>query len=269
MVFAISIQKMEVTYAALADSYYLNALAYIDDVLQPMNIYTIQCLILIAQYSLLTPTRSPVYHIIGLATRICLQLGLTSETSIMASIHASNALEQDMRRRMVWCVFNMELALAHSLGRPSGFAIYENNFDVKFFSLMDDEDITPHGIMSDRPCEKKIMCFHFFQMRLLQAEIRRTLYQTKREEPRNDDHEWHKSMRAKIDIWYKNTPEKPNWSKSWYVCLGHMTCWLSRRNVDHFLVVAFSYFKLSPGTTWKTFGNKRVVVTLPSGTVFY
>lgn len=215
MVLAISIQKMDPEYSGLADSYYLAAMTYIEEVIKPMSIYTIQCLILIAQYSLLTPTRAPIYHIIGLATRICFALDLASESTIMYGTDPNNALEQDMRRRMVWCVFNMELALAHSLGRPSGFAIKEDSFGVRFFSLVDDRHITTTGITSNKSCEKKIMCEHFFHMRLLQAEIRRVLYQTKRPQPQTDADEWFLTMQDKVDKWFTSSPVQPAWSQSW------------------------------------------------------
>ncbi len=60
MVLAISMQKLDPQYAGLADSYYLAAMPFLEDVVRPKDLKTLQCLVLIAQYSLLTPTRTAI-----------------------------------------------------------------------------------------------------------------------------------------------------------------------------------------------------------------
>jgi hypothetical protein len=101
-------------YAGLADSYYLAAMAYMEDVIRPKDLKTLQCLVLVAQYSLLTPTRTAIYYIIGLATRLCQQLGLTEEKTITqgVSLGMVNPLQLDMRRRLSWIILSMDFGLA-------------------------------------------------------------------------------------------------------------------------------------------------------------
>lgn len=218
MVLAISMQKLDTQYAGLADSYYLAAMQNVDDVIRPKDLKTLQCLVLIAQYSLLTPTKTPIYYIVGLATRLCQQLGLTEEKTIVqgVSLGLVDPLQLDMRRRLSWIVLSMEFGLAHSLGRPNGYATGQDHVDVEFFATIDDEFITPKGITSSQPSEKKIMAVHFFKMRLLQAEIRRVLYQRKRAEPKNDSHLWFKQMEEKLRAWCDASPAKPSWSRPWF-----------------------------------------------------
>lgn len=220
MVMAISMQKLDVQYAGLADSYYLAAMQMVDEVIKPKDLKTLQCLVLIAQYSLMTPTKTPIYYIVGLATRLCQQLGLSEEKTIKTGFAEGlvDPLEMDMRRRLSWIVLSMEMGLAHSLGRPNGFATSHDHVDVEFFQTVDDMYITPQGITSREPSEKKIMAVHFFKMRLLQAEIRRTLYQRKRTDPRDDQHPWFKAMEKKMRDWVDASPTKPAWSKPWYAC---------------------------------------------------
>ncbi len=219
MVLAISMQKLDVQYAGLANSYYLAAMQNVDEVIRPKDIKTLQCLVLIAQYSLMTPTRTPIYYIVGLATRLCQQLGLSEEKTIVQGLAQGlvDPLQMDMRRRLSWIVLSMEMGLAHSLGRPNGFASSHDHVDIKFFHTIDDMHITPNGIMSQEPSEKKIMAVHFFKMRLLQAEIRRVLYQRKRPEPKNDQHPWFAQMEKKMRDWLEASPAQPAWSKPWYV----------------------------------------------------
>ncbi|KFY24183.1 hypothetical protein V491_02255 [Pseudogymnoascus sp. VKM F-3775] len=218
IVLAISIQKLDPQYAGLADSYYLAAMQSVDEVVRPKDLRTLQCLVLIAQYSLLTPTKTPIYYIVGLATRLCQQLGLTEEKTIVqgVSLGQVDPLQMDMRRRLSWIVLSMEFGLAHSLGRPNGYATGQDHVDVGFFATVDDEYITPGGITTNQISEKKVMAVHFFKMRLLQAEIRRVLYQRKRSEPKNDSHPWFCQMEEKLQSWLDAAPEKPDWSKPWF-----------------------------------------------------
>jgi len=220
MVMAISLQKLGIQYAGLADSYYLAAARFFQDVIRPKDLKTLQCLVLLSQYSLLTPTRTAVYYINGLATRICQQMGLGDEATIGLGITDPQAL--DMRRRLAWIVTANEFGLAHTMGRPSGFAKGDDFIDVKFFETVDDECITPKGILPGPVSDKKLIAIHFCKMRLLQAEIRRVLYEAKRAEPNHESHPWFSQMEQKCKDWLDSTPEKPEWSKPWYVILAKL-----------------------------------------------
>jgi hypothetical protein len=213
VVLAIALQKLEKQYAGLADSYYIAAMQYIEDVIRPKDLKTLQCLALIAHYSLLTPTRTPVYYVVGLATRICHQEGLTDEATIAG--YNLNARDIDMRRRLVWVVAAMEMGLAHSMGRPSGFAKGDCSLDVGFFATVDDEHITEHGIQNAPTSTIKLVSIHFFKMRLCQAEIRRMLYEKKRPEPKTEAHPWYEHMETRIKDWLDSAPEGAKGSKQW------------------------------------------------------
>lgn len=217
MVMAISLQKLDTQYAGLADSYYLAAMQHFEDVVRPKDLKTLQCLVLIGQYSLLTPTRTAVYYIVGLSTRICQQLGLGEEKTITAgcSIGLVDPQTLDLRRRLSWIVTANEFGLAHSMGRPNGFAKGDDLMDVKLFSTVDDENITEEGIRAGPPSEKKLVSIHFCKMRLFQAEMRRILYEKKRAEPKNENHPWFAQMVERLDEWKDESPEKPEWCKPW------------------------------------------------------
>lgn len=223
MVMAISLQKLDTQYAGLADSYYLAAMQHFEDVVRSKDLKTLQCLILIGQYSLLTPTRTAVYFVIGLATRICQQLGLGEEKTISAGhdIGLVDPLTLDMRRRLSWIVTTNEFGLAQSMGRPSGFAKGNDLMDVKFFATVDDENITEDGIKPGEPCEKKLVSIHFCKMRILQAEIRRILYEKSRPQPRHEDDPWFAMMEDKLRDWRDASPEKPEWCRPWFTGRYH------------------------------------------------
>lgn len=217
MVVAISLQKPGTLYAGLADSYYLAAMQKFEDVLQTKDLKTLQCLVLLGQYSLLTPTRIPIYYVIGLATRICQQEGLASEKTINTPPYNLNPKVIDMRRRLIWTVAAMEYGLAHSMGRPNSFATGDDRLDVDFFATVDDEYITDQGIQPGPPSERKLVAIHFYKMRMCQAEIRRVLYEKKKDDPKNDQHPWFGRVERMNQDWLDNSPTSPSWCKSWYV----------------------------------------------------
>lgn len=206
MVIAISMQKMSTDYAGLADSYYLAALPYLEPALKRMDLRALQCLVLIAQYSMLTPTRTAAYWVVGMAVKLCHDLALTDESTIAADCH--NCLEIDMRRRLFWIVMSMEFGLSHSLGRPSCFSVSHDHINVKFFHQVDDKFITPDGLLPDaKPILGKCIAIHFLKMRLLQLEIRRTLYLNKRDAPVSDNDPWFHQMEDKMERWVTSCPK--------------------------------------------------------------
>ncbi|OAX81368.1 hypothetical protein ACJ72_04290 [Emergomyces africanus] len=209
LVIAISMQKLSPQYAGLADSYYLAALPFLDASIKRMDISALQCLTLIAQYSLLTPTRTAAYWVVGVAVKLAQDLGLTDEATITKPCSGPlDCLEVDMRRRLFWIITSMEYGLAHSLGRPSSFGVTHDHINVEFFSMVDDRFITRGGILpGSKPIMKKCIAIHFFKMRLLQAEIRRTLYLKKRDRPLNDKDVWFANMLAKLDHWVASCPK--------------------------------------------------------------
>lgn len=221
MVFAISLQKLDINWAGLADSYYLAAMEYFEKVVRPKDIKTLQCLALICQYSLLTPTRVAIYYVVGLAVKICQAEGLTDEKTISAgySMGLMDPLTLDMRRRLSHVIFSMDFGLAHSMGRPNGLSKSDDFMDVQSFSTVDDKFITAEGITSDEPSPRKLVSLHFYKMRLLQAEIKRQLYEQKRSEPQNETHPWFSTMEGKIQEWLEQSPQNPAWCTPWLVCM--------------------------------------------------
>ena len=224
MVIAISLQKIDTQYAGLADSYYLAALKYLEPVIKPMDLQTLQCFALMAEYSLLTPTRTAIYYVVGIAVRLAQALGYHEEKTIVRGCGdtMANPLEIDMRRRLFWCILVMEFGLSHSLGRPAMLATSQEHIDVAWFETCADEHITAAGVSPDapRPTLKKLIAIHFFKMRLLQLEIRRKLHLRKRAEPETDSDPWFVQMDAKLQEWRDAAPSQDGGhgiNKVWFI----------------------------------------------------
>lgn len=213
IVLSVSMQKLDSRYAGLADSYYLAAMPHLEESIKRKDVGALQCLALIAQYSMVTPTRAASYWVVGLASKLCQDLGLTQEATIGSPNPQTgvppNALEVDMRRRLLWIIFSMETGLAHSLGRPSAFACTFDYVDVKSFEPIDDEYIRKEGIVPGCPRSmKKRVSIHFLSMRFLQLEIRRNLYLKKRPVPKDDHDPWFFAMEQKLRKWMDSAPRE-------------------------------------------------------------
>jgi hypothetical protein len=209
IVIALSMHKLDTKFAGLADSYYLAALPFLENAIRPMNLGTLQCFALIAEYSMTTPTRTAAYWVVGLATKLLQDLGMTDEATIGLSKNGQplDAIETDIRRRVFWVTATMELGLAHSLGRPSAFAFSHDHPDVNPFLAVDDQYITTQGVVPGCPVSlTKQVAIHFMKMRYLQLEIRRILYLRKRKTPTSDSDPWFVQMIGKIHDWMANYP---------------------------------------------------------------
>ena len=221
IVIAISMQKLDTQYAGLADSYYLAALPFLEGTVRAKNIGTLQSLQLVALYSMTTPTRTAAYWIVGLATKLCQELRITDEATISYDETGGllDPLRIDMRRRLFWICLSTELGLAHSLGRPSAFAMKHSQPNVEPFLAVEDSYITPSGVvMGSKPSTRKQSAMHFMRMRLLQLEIRRTLYMNKRDAPLDDLDPWFSQMEGKLDKWLNGGPDESEGSevmKTW------------------------------------------------------
>ena len=208
MIVAIGLQRLETKWAGVADSYYLGALTYFEDVVRPMNLQTLQCCVLIGEYSLLTPTRTAAWYIVGLGVRLAQQLGLVEERTIVLNETGKPAspLEVDLKRRAFWAIATMDYGLAHALGRPAAMATDQKHFNGPYFLQVDDDYISHTGVRSGPVSPRKWIAIHFYNMRMHQLEIRRTLYLEKRDTPTSDTDDWFKQMDKKLEDWKNANP---------------------------------------------------------------
>lgn len=68
----------------------------------------------------------------GLAIRQCIELGL--HRKIPWTTVESNVVKTQIRRRVFWCSYNLDRAVAVTLGRPTGIA--DHDIDVEVCDLV-------------------------------------------------------------------------------------------------------------------------------------
>ncbi|KAJ5519785.1 hypothetical protein N7463_000238 [Penicillium fimorum] len=147
----------------------------------------LQAVLLLANFALLRPVAPGLWYIVGVATRLAVDLGLhyedgagidsatkdgnQAQSRIDARERGRREWVRDIRRRLWWCVYSFDRLVATCVGRP--FGISDQAISTEFPSMMDDKYITKSGLLTppDGAPTYKHVAFHYFKLRLLQSEI--------------------------------------------------------------------------------------------------
>ncbi|KAF4536194.1 Fungal specific transcription factor domain containing protein [Lasiodiplodia theobromae] len=159
MVLAIAIQLLNRTDASIpaarADAYFSAAsrilLANPADLLAG-DLQHLENLLLLIQYSSFSSTPSGTWHIIGLTTRLAVDLGLHDEPPAHLSL---DPLSLDRRKRLFWATYTFERNLCAILGRP--VSIPDEAIFVSLPANVDDEYITEDGILQQSGPSRKAL----------------------------------------------------------------------------------------------------------------
>jgi hypothetical protein len=125
----------------------------------------LQALLLLTQYIFLNPRMADLWLLTGLLTQAVVDLGLHQELPNDARV---SAYQRDMRRRLFWCAWEMEVGVCCIFLRLTSLPI--RNIEVAFPLELDDTAITQSGV--DRlgrvsKFTQRIIC----RFRLIEAEI--------------------------------------------------------------------------------------------------
>jgi hypothetical protein len=117
------------------EMHYDAALTYLDEILQFHDIRSIITLLLLAIYCLRAPGGPGAWTYIGLAMRICIDLGLHRRTR-----KERLDVETEMRKRIFWTCYFLDRQVSIVLGRP--FSILDHDLDLpvsrwESFSIFD------------------------------------------------------------------------------------------------------------------------------------
>lgn len=160
------------------------------------DIYGLQALLLLLQYTNLDPTAANIWLLSGFTTQACIDLGLHIETP---TTQRMDPLVKDIRRRVFWCAYEMEIATSAALLRPSSF--FGLAINVPFPAEVDDAFISRSGIdMSGYPT--KFASRRIWQFRQIEAEVLLVqFYNGALPSPYLTLDEWMEGIKQRIDNW--------------------------------------------------------------------
>ncbi|KAF2634025.1 GAL4-like transcription factor-like protein [Massarina eburnea CBS 473.64] len=116
------------------------AMQYIPEV-ATNDISGLQAILLLTQYTFLNPSTADVWLLTGLISQAVIDLGLHQELPNRSHI---SPYERDMRRRLFWCAWEMEVGVCCIFQRPVNLPT--RRIDVAFPVEVDDVSITKAGI---------------------------------------------------------------------------------------------------------------------------
>ena len=112
----------------LPEGLYAAAQDLFEHVMQQNSITSIQAMLTCAMYSLRSPVGVSIWMLSGLALRQCLELGL--HRRIRWSKVEPNHIKAELRKRVFWSAYNLDRAVAVTLGRPVGIADHDIDVEV-------------------------------------------------------------------------------------------------------------------------------------------
>ncbi|KAH9866722.1 hypothetical protein J1614_008415 [Plenodomus biglobosus] len=141
-----------------------HAMQWIPDV-ATNDIPGLQAILILTQYIFLNPKMADLWLLTGLISQAVIDLGLHQELPNELSI---TAYQRDMRRRLFWCAWEMEIGVCCIFLRPTSLPI--RRIEVAFPLEIDDTAITQVSVdLSGRVSKftQRIIC----RFRLIEAEI--------------------------------------------------------------------------------------------------
>jgi hypothetical protein len=133
-----SVYKYDWQMLPSAESHHARAMQELDHVLAHGGLESLQAILLLCQYrqgSSIKDNSASMWHLVGVAARICLELGLHRESAYplrwnrdfdQATIEKYH--QQEVSRRSFWCLIAMDRVTSNILGRP--LAIRDEDVDA-------------------------------------------------------------------------------------------------------------------------------------------
>ncbi|KAH3956156.1 hypothetical protein HBI68_195890 [Parastagonospora nodorum] len=193
LVYAIGGRFLETTGqlgAFSPEEHHAAALQHLDQILEFNDIRTIEVLLLLSLYSLRAPKGPGAWTYVGLAMRLCIDLGLHRRTKARGSLRAPwpNPGALEMRKRVFWTTYCLDRQVSIVLGRP--FSISDRDIDAELpldinENVEDEEELAQHAstsksrIMQDLPHQKptSMSCFiHLCRLRIIESNIQQSIY---------------------------------------------------------------------------------------------
>ncbi|KAF4587488.1 positive regulator of purine utilization [Ophiocordyceps camponoti-floridani] len=176
MVFAIGsgvIVKMDDVGTVRPEEFHASAMVHLESSLsfRGGGLEVLQAVLLLANFALLRPVPPGLWYITGVAVRLAVDLGLHREDGGDAGPGSEprRAWMRDMRRRLWWCTYSLDRLVSTCVGRPPG--ISDQDITTQLPSLVDDDGITPLGLVSELGPSYKRVAHHYFRLRMLQSEM--------------------------------------------------------------------------------------------------
>ncbi|ORY10478.1 GAL4-like transcription factor-like protein [Clohesyomyces aquaticus] len=182
---------------SIAFSLVRHAMQYVP-VVATNDLAGLQAMLLLTQYTFLNPSMANLWLLTGLISQAVVDLGLHQE--LPSDVHVTPYL-RDMRRRLFWCAWEMEVAVGAGFLRP--ITLPTRSYGVAFPTEVDDTAITEAGIDFNGRVSK-FMSRRIWLFRQIEAEIISVLHQQEPLPKECDSLEqWMQKIETSILEWHR------------------------------------------------------------------
>lgn len=179
-----SVYKYDWQMLPSAESHHARAMQELDHVLSLGGLESLQAILLLCQYrqgSSIKDNSASMWHLVGIAARICLELGLHRESAYPAKWSSDldqAAVEryhqQEVSRRSFWCLIAMDRVTSNILGRP--LAIRDEDIDALLPSEEDGSEAVSAFTDTATQIPRTVIFRIIIEYRLLCGNILTTLH---------------------------------------------------------------------------------------------
>ena len=155
---------------SLAMGLFRTAMLHVSSVLSN-DLAGLQALLLLIQYAFLNPSVANLWLLTGLSSEACIDMGLHQDLPANAE---TDVLKRDLRRRVFWCAWEMEVAVCAGFHRQ--VRTLNKYINVAFPSEFDDSAISTTGIDTTTP-RSKFVSRRIWLFRQVESDIMSVLYQ--------------------------------------------------------------------------------------------
>jgi hypothetical protein len=167
------------------EQFYVFAMQHVASVREASSVHNLEATVLLILYHLRSESRNGLWHLTGLAIRTVTDIGLHRE----ASTHSLPPFEAQLRRRLFWSVYALDIILAGTLGRP--ISLSDCDIDQPMPWSIDDDDRMSDIPLNERhttqvagqeayPPTNLSQFILLSQLHVFEARIQRTVYRVDR-----------------------------------------------------------------------------------------
>ncbi|KAF6805566.1 C6 transcription factor [Colletotrichum plurivorum] len=162
---------------AVHQSYFRSAIRKLNHALTADDLDAIQCLFLLSMYGSYEPQAIDLWHTTGLALRLAVGINLHRRESL----GRQGLLEDEMAKRLFWCIYTMDRSICITMGRPLG--IQDSDITMPLPLCLTDETLIsqqgdpslPLSALASDPGDMSTF-LHIIQLRRLNADIYKAIH---------------------------------------------------------------------------------------------
>ncbi|KAF2159322.1 hypothetical protein M409DRAFT_30198 [Zasmidium cellare ATCC 36951] len=188
-----------------------SAIKWIENVIvfSKSDIETLRAVLLLAQFASMCPWRGSLWHLTGIALRLCVDMGLHWEIDEQALILSQDLLYE--RRRLWYSAYQFDRVLGITLGRPFGITDESTRVPLPNPWSVSQKSLSSHEAIKDYDTHHQRAHNHLFAMSQLESEIKHVQqsqnWPLKIAHPKPNYTAWVQDIQPRLQEWFSTIPD--------------------------------------------------------------